>query len=74
MSIPAYASEPIDVHAADGELIEIRHGLGRPVLGFSIIWKDGPLDLFVEDPAAYSDQSLILRCAGTASARVVLIS
>lgn len=74
MSVPGFTSEPIEVSASDGALVQIRHGLGRPVLGFSVIWKDAPLDLFVADPAAYSGETLTLRAAGTARARIVLIS
>lgn len=71
--IAALATDAIDITAVAGQPLNIAHGLGRPVLGWIVIWSDAPLSLHVQDATADSKDSLVLVPSASAKAKLVLL-
>lgn len=71
--IPEITTDPIDLAVSAGVPVTINHGLGRQIAGWIIIWKDGPIDLYIQDSSADTSQELVLVPTYTGNVRVVLL-
>jgi hypothetical protein len=71
--IPEIATDVIYLLATAGKPITIKHGLGRQVAGYLVVWRDAPCDFTIQDPAADCRQELVLVPDGTANVRLVLL-
>lgn len=71
--IPQIATDLIELSVTAGTPVTIRHGLGRQIAGWMIIWKTAACDFTVQNPAADSRQELVLVPSGTANVRLVLL-
>lgn len=66
-------SDPIELSVTATEPVTIRHGLGRQVKGWLVIWCSAPVELFVAEPAADTRQELVLVPSATCDVRLLLI-
>jgi hypothetical protein len=64
----------IEVEAQSGVPLDVRHGMGREVGGWLVVWQDAPGAFHVTNPHADSRQALTLTPTGTFRARLVLLS
>ncbi|MEJ1355742.1 MAG: hypothetical protein RPU39_13775 [Candidatus Sedimenticola sp. (ex Thyasira tokunagai)] len=71
--IPVFSTEPIELDVVAGEDVVIKHGLGRQVPGFVVVWADAPIFLYVVDPAADSSTRLTLKANESATVKLVLL-
>jgi hypothetical protein len=72
--IPAFATDAIDVSFTVGQTYTIRHGMGRQVRGWVVIWRDAPGEVYAANPAADTRQELALIPTASFDARLVLLS
>jgi hypothetical protein len=66
-------SDPIELAVTATEPVTIRHGLGRQVRGWLLIWCSAPVEFFVAEPAADTRQELVLVPSATCDVRLLLI-
>ena len=66
-------TDPIALSVAAGEPVTIRHGLGRQVKGWLLIWCTAPVEFFVADAAADTRRELVLVPSATCDVRLLLI-
>lgn len=66
-------SDPIELSVTATEPVTIRHGLGRQVRGWLLIWCSAPVEFFVAEPAADTRQELVLVPSATCDVRLLLI-
>ncbi|PKM43255.1 MAG: hypothetical protein CVV05_15525 [Gammaproteobacteria bacterium HGW-Gammaproteobacteria-1] len=64
----------IEVDAQNGIPIEVRHGMGRQVGGWLVVWQDAPGAFYATNPDADSSRALMLTPTGSFRARIVLLS
>lgn len=69
----AIATDPIALSVTASEPVTIRHGLGRQVAGWLVIWATAPVEFFVADAAADTRTELVLVPSATCDVRVVLL-
>lgn len=53
--------------------VTIRHGLGRQVTGWLLVWATAPVEFFVADAAADTRLELVLVPSATCDVRLLLI-
>lgn len=70
---PLETSDPIELAVTASEPVTIRHGLGRQVRGWLLIWCSAPVEFFVAEPAADTRQELVLVPSATCDVRLLLI-
>lgn len=66
-------SDPITLAVTASQPVVIRHGLGRQVQGWLVIWCTAPVEFFVADAAADTRQELVLVPSATCDVRLLLI-
>ena len=71
--IPQIATDLIELSVTVNVPVTIRHGLGRQVAGYIVVWRSAPCDFTVQNPAADSSRELVLVPSGTANVRLVLL-
>jgi hypothetical protein len=71
--IPKISSEPIELETTASQPVTVKHGLGRQVAGYVVIWSTGPVQLYVQDPAADTSRELVLIPDATVRLRLVLL-
>jgi hypothetical protein len=72
MARPEISTDPISLDVTAGFAVTVRHGLGRQVVGWQIIWKNAAVDFFEPNPAADTRAELVLMPTATAKVRLVL--
>lgn len=71
---PQIVTEPIEVTLITGTTVDIEHDIGRPLVGWLVVWADAPVVVYVDDPALPTNQVLTLRSDTSATAKVVLLA
>lgn len=71
--LPGIATDPIEVSVTAGQVVTVRHGLGRQLAGFLVVWRSAPCDFHIHDPAADTSREVALVPSGTADVRLVLL-
>ncbi len=66
-------SDPIELAVTASTPVVIRHGLGRQVKGWLVIWCTAPVEFFAADPAADTRTELVLVPSATCDVRLLLI-
>ena len=67
------ATDPIALSVEASQPVTLRHGLGRQVAGWVVIWATAPVEFFVADPLADTRRELVLVPSATCDVRVVLL-
>lgn len=67
------ATDAIELRAIAGETLVVRHGLGRPVLGWLVMWQDAPCVLHLADASLDTKEQLILVPSATAQVKILLL-
>ena len=70
---PLDASDPIELTVTASTPVTIRHGLGRQVQGWLLVWCTAPVEFFVADPTADTRQELVLVPSATCDVRLLLL-
>lgn len=71
--LPELSTRPIALDVENGTPVTIRHGLGRHVYGWLVIWQTAAVSFAVQNAAADTRNELVLVPAGTGSVRLVLL-
>lgn len=66
-------TDPITLDVQAGQTVTLRHGLGRQVGGWIVVWADAPVQLTIADPEADTRQELALVASASARVRLVLL-
>lgn len=71
--VPKISTDSIPLSVVSGVPVTIRHGLGRQVEGWLVIWRTVPVDFHVLDPGADTRSELVLIPSASASVRIILL-
>lgn len=64
---------PIPLDVTSGTPAIIKHGLGRQIAGWLVIWQTAACQFYVQDPHRDTSQELVLIPNATCSVRLVLL-
>jgi len=71
--LPRISSEPIEITTETGKPITIKHGFGRQLAGWLVIWSDAPISFYVHDNSLDTSQEVTLVPSASAFTRLVLL-
>lgn len=71
--IPVITTEAIELGLVSGEPITIKHGLGRQVTGWLILYMTEFVQLKIQDPSADTSRELTLIPSANSKVRLVLL-
>jgi hypothetical protein len=71
--IPQIATDPIELSVTNGVPVTIRHGLGRQVAGWIVVWASATINFYASNPLADTRAELVLVPTGTGNVRLVLL-
>jgi hypothetical protein len=66
-------TDPIALAVTASQPVTIRHGLGRQVQGWLVIWCTAPVEFFAADAAADTRTELVLVPSATCDVRLLLL-
>ncbi len=71
--IPQISTDPIELAVVNGVAVTVRHGLGRQVAGWIVVWASAEINFYVSNPLADTRAELVLVPTGTGNVRLVLL-
>lgn len=66
-------TEPIPLSFSAGVPVTVRHGLGRQIGGFIVVWRDAPGDVWVQAAGTDTSKELVLVASAAMNVRIVLL-
>ena len=73
MYMPSISTRPIEMDVLAGVSITIKHGVGRQLFGWQIIWQDTPNSFSIVNPGEDTSNSITLLPSATGKVRLVLL-
>ena len=73
MSKPAISTDIIEIFSPSLVPITIKHGLGRQLAGWQVIWSDADIRFYVDDPDLDTSTEITLVPSTTGAVRIVLL-
>lgn len=68
-----FSSDPIELDVTNGVAVTIKHGLGRQVAGWLVIYQTVVVSFVVQDPDADTRKELVLVPNASGFVRLVLL-
>lgn len=70
---PQIATDAIVLTVSAGVPVTVKHGLGRQIAGWLVIWQTAACGFYVQTPTADTSREIVLVPTASASVRLVLL-